>query len=86
MSPQASAAAAQPTATRFSRRRFAVLLVFGVYPLITGLLYLIFPLTEGWVLWQRTMVIVPIMVVSMIWGLIPFVQRTFRGFLNPPVG
>ncbi|MCT7377469.1 hypothetical protein [Chelativorans salis] len=77
--------ALQPAVTRFSRPRFAVLLLFGVYPLITGLLYLIFPITEGWLLWQRTLLIVPIMVASMIWGLIPFVQRTFRSFLNPPV-
>lgn len=71
--------------TRFSRLRFAVVLVFGVYPLITGLLYVIMPLTDGWALWQRTIVIVPIMVAAMNWGLIPAVQRLFRGFLNPPV-
>jgi len=59
--------------------------VFGVYPLITGLLYLILPLTDGWALWQRTMILVPIMVVAMTWGLIPAVQRLFRNFLNPPV-
>ncbi|MFC6488274.1 hypothetical protein [Nitratireductor sp. GCM10026969] len=73
------------TATRFSRTRFAALVFAGVYPLVTGILYLVFPLTEGWLLWQRTLVIVPIIVFAMIWGLIPFVQRTFRGFLNPPL-
>ncbi|WP_309085573.1 hypothetical protein [Chelativorans sp.] len=70
--------------TRFSRLRFAFILVFGVYPLITGLLYVVFPLTDGWALWQRTLLVVPIMVACMIWGLIPAVQRFFRGFLNPP--
>ena len=50
-----------------------------------GLLYVILPLTDGWTLWQRTMVLVPIMVAAMAWRLIPAVQRLFRNFLNPPV-
>lgn len=64
---------------RFSRPRFALLVLAGVYPLITGLLYVILPLLAGWPIWQETLVIAPIMV----WGLIPAVQRVFRGFLNP---
>lgn len=82
LGPAASAKA--PTArTRFSRPRFALLILLGVYPLITLLLYLVFPITEGWTIWQRTLVIVPVMVSAMIWGLIPAVQTLFRGFLNP---
>lgn len=69
--------------TQFSRPRFALLVLLGVYPLITLLLYLVFPITEGWTIWQRTLVIVPVMVSAMIWGLIPAVQTLFRGFLNP---
>lgn len=69
--------------TRFSRARFALVLMFGIYPLITGLLYLVLPLTEGWALWLRTIIIVPIMVVVMTWGLIPAMQKLFRRFLNP---
>ncbi|MCB1502237.1 MAG: hypothetical protein KDK07_21050 [Bauldia sp.] len=69
--------------TAFSRRRFALLVMVGVYPVITALLYVIFPLTDGWTIWQRTLVVAPVMVVVMIWGLIPGVQRLFRGFLNP---
>ena len=57
----------------------------GVYPLITTILYAVLPLTEGWTIWQRTLVIAPIMVTIMIWGLIPTVQTRFRSFLNPPV-
>lgn len=71
--------------TRFSRPRFALLVMLGVYPLITALLYLVFPLTAGWSIWQRTLVIVPMMVVVMVWGLLPTVQRLFRRFLNPAV-
>ena len=70
---------------RFSRPRFALLILLGVYPLITALLYAIFPLTEGWTIWQRTLVIAPMMVAMMIWGLIPFVQRRFHAFVNLPV-
>jgi antibiotic biosynthesis monooxygenase (ABM) superfamily enzyme len=72
-----------PAPTRFSRPRFALLVMLGVYPLITGLLYIVIPLTEGWSTWQRTLVIVPLMVVTIIWGLIPSVQKLFRGFINP---
>ncbi len=71
--------------TRFSRPRFALLVLAGVYPLITAILYAVLPLTEGWTIWQRTLVIAPVMVTIMIWGLIPTVQTRFRSFLNPPV-
>lgn len=74
------------SATRFSRPRFALMVMLGVYPLITGLLYVVMPLTEGWSTWQRTLVIAPIMVASMIWGIIPTVQKRFRGFLNVSAG
>ena len=79
----ANSATPSAPATRFSRPRFAFLVLVGVYPLITALLYAVLPLTDGWPLWQRTLLIAPIMVVIMIWGLIPGVQRTFRNFLNP---
>ncbi|MER8382405.1 MULTISPECIES: hypothetical protein [unclassified Mesorhizobium] len=72
-------------ATRFSRLRFALLVLLGVYPLITAILYMVFPLTKEWQIWQRTLVIAPLMVSIMIWGLIPGVQRAFRGFINPAV-
>jgi antibiotic biosynthesis monooxygenase (ABM) superfamily enzyme len=73
-----------PTARRrFSRPRFALLVLAGVYPLITALLYLVLPLLDGWSIWQETLVIAPIMVTIMVWGLIPAVQRVFSGFLNP---
>jgi antibiotic biosynthesis monooxygenase (ABM) superfamily enzyme len=72
-----------PRPTTFSRTRFAALVVIGVYPIITTLLYLVIPLTDGWTIWQRTLIIAPLMVGIMIWGLIPGVQRLFRSFLNP---
>ncbi|MCR4267958.1 hypothetical protein [Nitratireductor sp. ZSWI3] len=74
-----------PRPTRFSRPRFALLVFLGVYPLVTGLLHLVFPLTDGWTLWQRTLIIVPCVVAAMVWLLIPMVQRVFRSFLNPVI-
>lgn len=79
----ASAAPAQARVARFSRPRFALLVLLGVYPLITVLLYLILPLTDGWPIWQRTLLIAPIMVTIMVWGLIPGVQKLFRSFIHP---
>ncbi|WP_249692148.1 hypothetical protein [Stappia sp. WLB 29] len=73
-----------PTAPRIlSRPRFAVLVFAGVYPLVTALLYLVAPLTRGWAFWQQTLVIVPVVVVTMVWGLIPFLHRRFSAFLHP---
>ncbi|MGB3503685.1 MAG: hypothetical protein WBA44_18840 [Mesorhizobium sp.] len=75
-----------PTATgasapRLSRPRFALLILLGVYPLITCLLYVIMPLTNGWSLWERTLVIAPLMVGLMVWGVIPAVQHYGRRFI-----
>lgn len=78
----ASSVSVKVSATKFSRPRFALLVLLGVYPLVTAILYAVLPLTEGWMIWQRTLVIAPIMVVLMIWGLIPTLQKRFSGFLN----
>jgi hypothetical protein len=72
--------------TRFSRPRFAILVLIGVYPVITVILNVIFPLTVGWTIWQRTLLIAPLMVGIMIWGVIPVVQKQFRSFINPAIG
>jgi antibiotic biosynthesis monooxygenase (ABM) superfamily enzyme len=72
----------EQVARRFSPPRFALLVLAGVYPVITAILYAVMPLTDGWSLWQRTLLIAPMMVTIMIWGLIPTVQRRFHGFIN----
>ncbi|MBR2690195.1 MAG: hypothetical protein IKE42_20285 [Aquamicrobium sp.] len=82
-SANSSPAVTQP---RFSRHRFALLVLAGVYPLITTILYVLAPLTEEWEIWQRTLVIAPTMVSAMIWGLIPTVHRVFGRFINPVAG
>lgn len=84
MQADAAARPASPAAPRvLSRPRFALLVFAGVYPLVTALLYLVAPLTRGWMFWQQTLVLAPIMVVIMVWGLIPFLHRRFSAFLHP---
>ena len=64
-----------------NRQRFAFLVLVGVYPLVTGISYAIAPFTAGWQIWQRGLLIAPIMVPIMVYGLIPFIQTRFRSWL-----
>lgn len=64
-----------------SKLRFALLLIVAVYPLITGLLYLLGPLTGNWHTWHRTLVITPIMVFSIVFIVSPAVNRYFGWFV-----
>ncbi|RYI24759.1 MAG: hypothetical protein EON48_07360 [Acetobacteraceae bacterium] len=64
-----------------SRLRFAGLVFLGVYPLVSLLQAIILPLTDGWAMPLRNLVFVPIMVVCMVWGLIPFIQTRLRHLL-----
>lgn len=64
------------------RLRLALVMTFAVYPLITTLLLVLGPLTSDWPVWQRTLVLTPIMVGSILYGVLPFVLRTFGPFLR----
>lgn len=77
-SSQTPAAARPPVP---NRHRMALLVLVGVYPIVTAILYGLGPLTASWATWQRTLVLAPLMVVLMVYGLIPFIQVRFRGFL-----
>lgn len=63
------------------KTRMALLMAVGVYPIITAYLYVLMPLTDGWQLWQRTIVLVPIMVATIVFGLIPAIQKRFGWFI-----
>lgn len=71
-----------PQPTPPSQHRLALLIFLGVYPLVTCLMMLIGPLTAGWRIWQRTLVLVPIVVLSMVYVIIPFIHRRFARFLR----
>lgn len=64
-----------------SKFRLAVIMLAAVYPFVTALLYIVLPLTESWPLWQRTLVIAPVMVFSIIYGIAPTIQRHFGWFV-----
>lgn len=69
-----------PSARKLSRVHLALATLVPVYPLITTILYIVLPLTEGWTIWQRTAVIAPIMVFAMVFLVSPFVQKRFSNF------
>jgi antibiotic biosynthesis monooxygenase (ABM) superfamily enzyme len=54
---------------------FCVLVFAAVYPLVTGLSYLMQSAAEDWAIWQRHLVAVPIIVLSMVFVIIPQIQR-----------
>ncbi len=64
-----------------SRHRMALLTLVGVYPLITAIIYAVAPFTAGWEIWQRNLVVAPLMVAAMIYVMIPAIQTHFRSFL-----
>ncbi|TRW95933.1 hypothetical protein FNJ84_13855 [Paracoccus sp. M683] len=71
-----SASAVQP-----SRIRFALLVFAFVYPLVTVGLMILTPLTEGWPLFLRTLILVPIIVIAMVWLIIPLIHTRLRHLL-----
>jgi antibiotic biosynthesis monooxygenase (ABM) superfamily enzyme len=69
-------------AARPSKHRLASIMIIAVYPFITGLLYALTPFTEGWQTWQRTLVITPIMVLTIIFVISPTLFRHFWHFIH----
>ena len=69
-----------PSPRKLSRVHLALATLIPVYPLITTILYVVLPLTEGWTIWQRTAIITPIMVFAMVFVVSPFVQKRFANF------
>jgi antibiotic biosynthesis monooxygenase (ABM) superfamily enzyme len=57
-----------------SRLLFCLLVFLGVYPLVTALGYVSQPFTLGWQIWQRNLIVVPVMVLTMVYGLIPAIN------------
>ncbi|MCX8995630.1 hypothetical protein NOF55_00740 [Rhizobiaceae bacterium BDR2-2] len=68
-------------ARKLSKTRLALAMLLPVYPLITALLYIVLPLTEGWATWQRTLLMAPVMVACIVFIVAPMVQKHFAGFI-----
>lgn len=67
--------------------RQALLMALAVYPFITVYILVIFPFTEGWAIWQRTLLLVPIMVLTIVYGIAPLLQKHLGWFIaGKPVG
>jgi antibiotic biosynthesis monooxygenase (ABM) superfamily enzyme len=64
-----------------NRARFAALIFCFIYPLVTFLLYALIPLTQGWSIWQRNLIMVPIIVIVMVYVVIPFIQKRLKRWL-----
>lgn len=74
MSTDSRSSQSQP-ARRLSRPRFAGFIFLAVYPLVTVLLYGVIKWTPEWLLWERTLLLCPFIVVAMVWGIIPAIQK-----------
>ncbi|MEZ5713798.1 MAG: hypothetical protein R3D85_00665 [Paracoccaceae bacterium] len=64
-----------------SRLRLAGFVFVGVYPLVTAMLYLLVPATPDWPIWQRNLLMVPVIVAAMVWVIIPRIHRHFSRWL-----
>jgi antibiotic biosynthesis monooxygenase (ABM) superfamily enzyme len=53
------------------RLTFAVLVFIVIYPLVTALSYFMQEAAAHWPIWQRHLVIVPIIVLAMVFVIIP---------------
>jgi antibiotic biosynthesis monooxygenase (ABM) superfamily enzyme len=64
-----------------SRLRMALIMTVFVYPIVTLYLYILMPLTAGWEMWQRSLVLVPFMATTIVLLIVPFITRRFGAFI-----
>lgn len=64
-----------------SRARMALLMTLAVYPLVTLSSYALLPLTDGWTIWQRSLVLVPFLATTIVFLIVPFITRRFGTFI-----
>lgn len=65
----------------FARLRMALVMSVFVYPVVTLYLYILMPLTSGWEMWQRSLVLVPFMATTIVMLIVPFITRRFGAFI-----
>lgn len=64
-----------------SRLRMALVMTVFVYPVVTLYLYVLTPLTQGWEMWQRSLVLVPFMATTIVLLIVPFISKRFGAFI-----
>ncbi|MCJ2139435.1 hypothetical protein [Methylobacterium sp. E-066] len=67
---------------RNNRLIFCLLIFCAVYPLVTGLAYLMQAAAYEWEIWQRHLVVVPIIVLAMVFVIIPRIQGLLAYLIN----
>jgi len=72
-----------PCSFKPGRLTFCILVFAAVYPLVTGLAYLTQVATRDWEIWQRHLLIVPIIVCAMVFVIIPNIQRLLAHLSKP---
>jgi antibiotic biosynthesis monooxygenase (ABM) superfamily enzyme len=65
------------------RHKMAILTWPGAWALITLILWALGPAMDTWPLPLRTLVVSVLMVVGLTWVVIPYLTRTFAGWLAP---
>ena len=64
-----------------SKLRMALVMTLAVYPVVTLYLYVLMPLTPGWEMWQRSLVLVPVMASTIVLLIVPLIGKHFGGFI-----
>ncbi|WP_316356779.1 hypothetical protein [Devosia sp.] len=64
-----------------ARLRMALIMSVFVYPVVTLYLYILMPLTTGWEMWQRSLILVPFMATTIVMLIVPFITRRFGAFI-----
>lgn len=63
------------------RLRMAAIMTLAVYPIVTLYLYVLMPLTPGWDIWQRSLILVPFMATTIVMLIVPTINRHFGAFI-----
>jgi antibiotic biosynthesis monooxygenase (ABM) superfamily enzyme len=64
-----------------ARLRLALVMTVFVYPVVTLYLYILMPLTSGWEMWQRSLILVPFMATTIVMLIVPFITKRFGAFI-----
>lgn len=64
-----------------ARHRIAAFVFLFIYPLVTALLYVALPLMRGMPVWTVTLVVCPVVVLVMVYGIMPFITTRLRHLL-----